>query len=267
MSSQLDLRGLEEAAKYDLQVERASDAAWWDPTGLSGGLHLLNDIRVPYFEKVLHGYSGKRILDVGCGGGIFSESAARAGAHVVALDPSERSLEVARKRARKQGLSIDYRFGYIEKFKSKELFDAVIAVDVLEHVADLDVALDVCAAILKPGGMFGFLTHNQTLEAFKFFIWEGEYQLKMIPKGNHDFHKFMTPEDLEQRLAKRGLPVAEVRGLKYLIKAQPPRAAFTSSTAVSYMGCAWKGQPSVARTAPGKPALGASPKSVRKAKR
>jgi 2-polyprenyl-6-hydroxyphenyl methylase/3-demethylubiquinone-9 3-methyltransferase len=241
MPAQIDLRSLtDEPSKYDRIVELEGESAWWDRNGAHGGLHLLNDLRIPYFEKLLKGYAGKRILDVGCGGGVFAEAAARLGANITAIDPSARSLDLAKERARKQGLSINYQFGFIESFKTSEPFDAIFAVDVLEHVVDLDASLDACMAALKPGGMFGFLTHNQTLEAFKFLIWDGEYHLRFIPKGNHDFHKFITPEDLTARLAKRGLKVEEIRGLEYLVHLNPPRADFAATPAISYIGYGWK---------------------------
>lgn len=241
ISRQIDLRGLDDPAKYDRLVELQSNAAWWDLKGPLGGLHLLNEIRVPYFERILGGYAGKSILDIGCGGGIFAEAATRKGAHVVAIDPSKRSIEAAEEHARQQGLMIDYKFAYAETFKAGERFDAVFAVDVLEHVADLDATLDTCAQVLKPGGLFGFLTHNQTLEAFTFLIWQGEYQLGFIPKGNHDFHKFIRPEDLKEQLARRGLETMEVRGLKFLLDTDPPRVDFAPTTEISYIGYALNG--------------------------
>jgi 2-polyprenyl-6-hydroxyphenyl methylase / 3-demethylubiquinone-9 3-methyltransferase len=239
MASQTDLRGLEDPAKYDRLVEM-DPKTWWDPAGPLGGLHILNQVRVPYFEGPLKGYSGKRILDIGCGGGIFAESAARAGAKVVAIDPSKRSIEAARERARQLGLSIDYQVATAESFKTDARFDAVFAVDVLEHVEDLDASLDTCARVLQPGGLFGFLTHNQTLEAFTFLIWEGEYHLGFIPKGNHDFHKFIPPDSLRERLARRGLPVVEIRGLEYQLASNPPRVVLSPSLAISYIGHARK---------------------------
>ena len=114
-SPKIDLRGLEDPAKYDRLVELQSQAAWWDLKGPLGGLHLLNQIRVPYFEQTLGGYAGKRILDIGCGGGIFAEAAARMGAEVVAIDPSKRSIEAAEEHARQQGLMIDYQFAYADR--------------------------------------------------------------------------------------------------------------------------------------------------------
>jgi 2-polyprenyl-6-hydroxyphenyl methylase / 3-demethylubiquinone-9 3-methyltransferase len=241
MRYQLDYRHLDEPAKYDQLVERFADAAWWERTGPLGGLHLLNDVRAPYFDKALiGGFAGKRILDVGCGGGIFAEYAARAGARVVAIDPSSRSIEVAQGHAQSQGLEIDYRCAYAETFTDPEPFDAVFAVDVLEHVAHLDATLDMCAQVMKPKGLFGFLTHNQTLEAFTFLIWHGEYELGFVPKGNHDFHKFIRPDELRNRLAARGLRVAEICGLDYLMDDDQSQVIFARTPAISYLGYAIK---------------------------
>ncbi|MDX6644987.1 MAG: 2-polyprenyl-6-hydroxyphenyl methylase / 3-demethylubiquinone-9 3-methyltransferase [Miltoncostaeaceae bacterium] len=228
-----DVRKLDDPDKYERLVELAP-AIWWDPAGPLGGLHLLNEVRVPYFEQVLGGFAGKRILDVGCGGGIFSEALARGGASVVAFDASPRSLEAAIAHARESGLEIDYRHALAESFEPGEQFDAVMAVDVLEHVADVDAALDTCARALRPGGVFGFLTHNQTLRAFEELVWIGEYQLGFIPKGNHDFHKFLTPEDLGTRMAERGLRPVEMRGVAFDLDV--PRAMLSESTEVSFLG-------------------------------
>lgn len=229
-----DVRKLDDPAKYERMVELATGDVWWDPAGPLGGLHLLNQVRVPYFERVLGGYAGKRILDVGCGGGVFAEAMARAGASVVAFDASPASVEAAIAHARGSGLEIDYRHGLAESFEPGERFDAVMAVDVLEHVADLDLSLDTCARALKPGGTFGFLTHNQTLEAFTELIWLGEYRVGFIPKGNHDFHKFIDPDDLTARMAARGLELGGLRGIAFDLDA--PAAMLSDSTAVSYLG-------------------------------
>ncbi len=233
-----DVRNLTDPAKYDRLVEIESPAIWWEPQGPLGGLHLLNAARVPYFERVLGGYAGKTVLDVGCGGGIFAEPLARAGARVVGVDPSPGSLEAAREHARKEGLEIDYREAYAEAFETDEAFGVVMAVDVLEHVEDVDRTLDTCARLLEPGGSFGFLTHNQTLKAFEELVWKGEYQLGMIPKGNHDFHKFLDPEDLAERLAARGLRTVEVQGVGFDF--DTPAATLVDDIDVSYLGYAVK---------------------------
>ena len=231
-----DVRGLEDPGKYDRMVDLESPSIWWKPEGPFGGLHLLNEVRVPYFERVLDGFDGKSVLDVGCGGGIFAEALARGGARVVGIDASERSLESARTHAAEQGLDIDYCYARAEEFVPDERFDAVMAVDVLEHVEDVDRTLDACARALRPGGVLGFLTHSQTPEAFTELIWKGEYEIGFIPKGNHDFHKFLTPEDLNERLAARGLRTQDIQGVAFDLDA--PRALLSASPAVSYMGYA-----------------------------
>lgn len=233
-----DLRNLEEPAKYDRLVELDSTSVWWDPQGPLGGLHILNDIRVPYFERVLGGFAGKRILDIGCGGGIFTEPLAAAGATIVGIDPSSLSIDAAREHATQHGLEIDYRVSLAETFETDERFDAVMAVDVLEHVEDLDTTLAACARVLKPGGVFGFLTHNQTLEAFELYIWKGEYEIGFIPKGNHDFHKFIRPDELSERLAALGLQTADISGFTFDL--DQLAAVATPTPQLSYLGYAVK---------------------------
>jgi 2-polyprenyl-6-hydroxyphenyl methylase/3-demethylubiquinone-9 3-methyltransferase len=240
-STTYDVRKLPDPAKYDLLVELESEAVWWEMTGPLGGLHLLNEVRVPYFEQILGGFHGKRILDIGCGGGVFTEALARGGANVVAFDASERSLNAAKDHARKAGLQIDYRLCKAEEFDpGEEPYDAVMAVDVLEHVEDVDATIALAAGALKPEGVFGFLTHNQTLAAFEELIWQGEYEVGFIPKGNHDFHKFLSPEDLGRRLAANGLRLVQTRGIAFDLEA--PRAFIVDSTEVSYLGYAIREQ-------------------------
>jgi len=230
-----DVRFMPEYAKYEKLMELHPDM--WQENALLHGLHMINACRVPYFERALAGgYAGKRVLDIGCGGGIFSESLAKKGASVVAFDPSEKSLQAARESARKQNLKIDYRVAFAEDFDAKEQFDAVFAVDVLEHVNDLDATLTMAVRHMKPGALFGYLTHNQTLEAFTFLIWEGEYHTGFIPKGNHDFHKFIRPDDLAARMRKRGLKPTGETGLHFDMTANPPKVVEMADKSISYMG-------------------------------
>jgi 2-polyprenyl-6-hydroxyphenyl methylase / 3-demethylubiquinone-9 3-methyltransferase len=231
-----DVRNLPDPAKYDRLVELESPAVWWELAGPLGGLHLLNDVRVPYFERALGGFADKRILDVGCGGGIFSEALARGGADVIGFDASRRSIQAARDHAERSALRIDYRIALAEEFDPPGVFDAVAALDVLEHVENIDRTLDMCASALAPGGTFLFLTHNQTLAAFEELIWNGEYQVGLVPKGNHDFHKFIAPDDLAGRIAARGLQVADISGLA--VDVSGPRVVIVESTEVSYLGYA-----------------------------
>jgi len=233
-----DVRRLEDPAKYDRLTELEPDM-WWNPHGPHGGLHLVNELRVAYFERALAGYAGKRILDVGCGGGIFAEALAGAGGVITGIDASRYSIEKARSHAASQGMEIDYVVAAAETFQGEEQFDAVFAVDVLEHVADIELTLDTCARLLKPGGVFGFLTHNQTREAFEALIWEGKYQRQVIPKGTHDFHKFITPADLEKWLGTRNLTTVECQGLWFDM--QSGVFEFVSDTTITYLGYAVAG--------------------------
>ncbi len=162
------------------------------------------------------------------------------GASVVGVDPSAASIEVARGHARRAGFSIDFRVGFAEKIGFREEFDIVFAVDVLEHVEDLAASIDACARALKPGGFFGFLTHNQTLEAFTFMIWEQEYQRRVMPKGAHDFHKFITPQSLRGLLEQAGMEDFEVRGLTRSGSGESYSIQVSDDISISYLGCARK---------------------------
>lgn len=232
-----DWRGLQEHQKYD-RFSRETPGGWWDLGGVVGGLHVLNRARVAYFREKLGTFRHKRMLDVGCGGGILSESLAREGASVVAVDPSEASLAQAKEHARTENLAIEYRAGFAEEMGFHEEFDAVFAVDVLEHVQDLDTTLRACAWALKPGGFFGFLTHNQTLEAFTFLIWEQEYRQRVMPKGAHDFHKFITPEALRSALQRAELEPGEIRGLSRQGSGATYTIEVSDDVSISYLGCA-----------------------------
>jgi 2-polyprenyl-6-hydroxyphenyl methylase/3-demethylubiquinone-9 3-methyltransferase len=234
-----DWRGLADHEKYERFASETPEG-WWDLHGTVGGLHVLNRARVTYFEDKMGGFAGKRILDVGCGGGILSESLAGEGALVVAVDPSPASIKVAREHSVSKGLRIDYRVGFAEAMDFREEFDAVFAVDVLEHVEDLAASIFACARALKPGGFFGFLTHNQTLEAFTFMIWEQEYRRRVMPKGAHDFHKFITPEAMRAVLERAGLSGVEVRGLSRSGSGESYSIQVSDDVTISYLGCAVK---------------------------
>src|SRR5437762_8489103 len=216
MSDQLRrVGGLPEPEKYERLVERVP-GVWWSDAGPFAGLHELNALRVEYFRGVFGGFKGKRVLDVGCGGGILAESLAREGAIVTGVDPSEQSLVVARRHAAESGLSIEYRLGAAESLatgKEPRPFDLVFAVDVLEHVDDLDRTLEGIARVLEVGGGMGFLTHNRTPAAFLQLIWREEYVDHTMPEGFHEFRRFLAPADLRAALADQGLAVQEMKGV------------------------------------------------------
>ena len=231
------LGGLSEAAKYERLVERAP-GVWWSDEGPFAGLHQLNAIRVEYFRHAFGRFGGKRVLDVGCGGGILSESLAREGALVIGIDPSEKSLAVAREHAAQSGLTIDYRLASAEGLASSGFaqgFDLVFAVDVLEHVDDLERTMTTIATVLAPGGGFGFLTHNRTVAAFLRVIWEEEYVDHTMPEGFHDFARFITPAELTEQLTRHGMVVQELKGLG---RAADGSRSLIDDTTVTYIGWA-----------------------------
>ena len=222
-----DLRFLPEYQKYDLRSRR--DPGYWYRPDM--GLQQLERVRFPWFRKRLPELGGLRVLDIGCGGGILSEDLARAGAEVSALDPSRETLKLAKAHARKLGLRIDYRHGFAEDLDARAAYDIVFAVDVLEHVEDLPRTLDRAVRALRPGGWFGFLTHNATLEAFREIIWKWEYQTPSRSRGHHDFHRFIRPDDLARMLRTRGVRVVAQTGIRW-----SPTLALSRSLAVTYMG-------------------------------
>ena len=230
------LSGASEREKYDALVERVPDL-WWGDAGPFVGLHELNAVRVEYFRDALGGFGGKRVLDVGCGGGILAESLAREGALVTGIDPSERTVAVAREHATRSKLAIDYRVAAAETLDQTAFpapFDLVFAVDVLEHVDDLDRSLDGVARLLGPGGALGFLTHNRTLAAFLQLIWDEEYVRHSMPEGFHDFRRFITPGELTEKLESRGMVVQDVKG----IAREGERRVIVEDPTITYVGWA-----------------------------
>ena len=240
MSDQLPrLGGLAESEKYERLVERVP-GVWWSDTGPFAGLHELNAARVEYFREVFGGFGGKRALDVGCGGGILAEALAAGGAVVTGIDPSAKSLAAAREHAKRAGLTIDYRRGAAEDLSGAGLegtFDLVFAVDVLEHVDDLDRTVSGIARVLAPGGGLGFLTHNRTIAGFLQLVWEEEYVQHTMPEGFHDFRRFITPEELTERLARNGMVVQEMKGVARAGDGSG-RRVLTDDLSVTYLGWA-----------------------------
>ena len=229
--AQDDLRFLTETQKYDL-MSRRDPRSWYRK---DYGLQKLERIRYPWYKKRLPSLEGLRVLDIGCGGGILAEDLARDGAHVVGIDPSRETIRAARAHAKELGLDIDYRVAYAEKLRERRAFDVVFAVDVLEHVEDLEATLDAAMRALKPGGWFGFLTHNATLESFTEVIWRWEYVARTTPRGRHDFHRFITPEDLAKRLRERGARVTALGGIAW-----QPQPRLVRSTRITDLGLARK---------------------------
>ena len=210
-----------EIAKFS----RLSDE-WWDPKGKMAPLHKINPLRLGYirdaacrkFErnvKSLNSLAGLRMLDIGCGAGLLCEPFSRLGAEVVGVDPSATNIAVAKLHAERAQLSIDYRCTVVEELDPLERFDIVLAMEVVEHVVDVGAFLDRCALLLKPGGMMVVSTLNRNWKSFALGIVAAEYVLRWLPRGTHQWDKFVTPEELTQYLARNRLAITEQSGVTY----------------------------------------------------
>jgi 2-polyprenyl-6-hydroxyphenyl methylase/3-demethylubiquinone-9 3-methyltransferase len=221
---------------------------WWDPKGKLGALHRINPLRFSYFTERIDGLEGKRVLDIGCGGGVLAEEFAKAGATVTGIDLSPLSIDVAKGHASESALSIDYRVLPVEKLLAEaggDIYDVVICAEVLEHVDDIETFLGDAAALLKVGGHLLFGTINKTLRARFFAIFVAENLLGMVPPDTHHYEKFIRPSTLVRILQRNGITVEEIRGMTYDLL----RMEFTLSddTTINYMGYGIKGnrKPSV----------------------
>ena len=211
-----------EIAKFE-----AMAAEWWNPHGKFKPLHMLNPCRLDYitaqiaaeFERDLSAprpFEGLRILDIGCGGGLLSEPMARLGADVVGADAAERNIPVARVHAEAQGLEIDYRHTTAESLVAEgEKFDAVLNMEVVEHVADPQAFLTACHDLLKPGGLMTCSTINRNPKSFAMAIVGAEYIMRWLPKGTHEWSKFITPDELYDLLRNAGLDPVDRKGFVF----------------------------------------------------
>jgi 2-polyprenyl-6-hydroxyphenyl methylase/3-demethylubiquinone-9 3-methyltransferase len=206
---------------------RALAAKWWDPEGEFAPLHAIGPERLRFLREQLVRHFARdgnaarpleelRIADIGCGGGLVSEPLARLGASVTGIDPAEENVAAARAHAADSGLEIDYRAARVEDLAAEGAqFDAVIALEVVEHVPDVPAFIGVCAQVLRPGGMMLLSTINRTARAFALAIVGAEYVLRWLPRGTHQWDRFVTPEELGDALRGSGLRVVETRGLTF----------------------------------------------------
>jgi 2-polyprenyl-6-hydroxyphenyl methylase/3-demethylubiquinone-9 3-methyltransferase len=207
----------------------AMAAEWWDPRGRMGMLHKLNPTRLTYVRdttcrrfdrdpKKRRCLDGLRVLDIGCGAGILCEPLWRMGASVIGADPAEANIAAARLHADAGGLAIDYRATTAEALaEAGETFNLVLALEVVEHVADLAAFVRCCAGMVAPGGLMITATLNRTLKSFALAIVGAEYVLRWLPRGTHQWDKFVTPNELEAVLERNGLRVIDERGVVYNI--------------------------------------------------
>jgi 2-polyprenyl-6-hydroxyphenyl methylase/3-demethylubiquinone-9 3-methyltransferase len=194
-----------------------SSARWWDTSGEFKLLHQLNPIRVEYIESQTGSVKGKRILDIGCGGGILSELLAQKGATVTGIDASEAGIETAKLHLYESKLTIDYEACTVESYleKNPAPFDIIVCMEMLEHVPDPASILKAAARLLKPSGILVTSTLNRTPTAFLKAIVGAEYLLNLLPKGTHHYHKFIRPAELTQSARMNGLSPLDCKGLTY----------------------------------------------------
>jgi len=211
------------------EVDRFARLAseWWDPRGKFRALHRIGPARLAFLrdEMVRHfaltgtglrSLEGLRVLDVGCGGGLICEPLARLGARVTGLDPAPETIEAARRHAAGQGLDIDYRAGRVEELEAEAAaFDAVVCLEVIEHVPDVAAFLKTCSMLVRPGGLMLLSTLNRTLKAYLLAIVGGEYILRWLPVGTHQWDRFVTPAELARHLQAAAFGVPLVKGLVY----------------------------------------------------
>jgi 2-polyprenyl-6-hydroxyphenyl methylase/3-demethylubiquinone-9 3-methyltransferase len=211
------------------EVEKFSRMAaeWWNPKGKFGVLHVFNPVRLQFIKEQVtarlgrdplerHPFEGLRFLDIGCGGGLLTEPMARLGAAITGVDPSEKNIKTASVHADEMGLAIDYRVGTAEDLAAAgETFDVILNMEVIEHVADPRAFVATCAAMLKPGGLMFVATLNRTLKSFGLAIIGAEYVLGWLPKGTHQWEKFITPEELRGWLGENGLSPRQELGVTY----------------------------------------------------
>lgn len=184
---------------------------WWDANGPMKPLHQMNPVRLSFIKDHTGGLSGKSVLDVGCGAGLLSEPMARMGGKVTAIDAAAKSIEIAKAHAKNEGLSIDYRCTAVEDMT--EQFDVVTALEIIEHVADVPAFLDALSARVKPGGTLFISTLNRTAKSYLMAIVGAEYVLQILPKGTHDWKKFLTPSEVVIPTEKRGFKLKELKGM------------------------------------------------------
>ena len=202
------------------ELAKFSDLAhrWWDPDSEFAPLHHINPLRLQWIDSLAGGLAGKRVVDIGCGGGILADSMARKGANVLGVDLASKALRVAKLHALEAGTAnVEYREVSAEALADElpEQFDVVTCMEMLEHVPDAASVVRACAALAKPGGHVFFSTIHRNAKAFVYAIVGAEHVLKLLPKGTHEYAKFIRPSELAHWCRSGGLDVLELKGMQY----------------------------------------------------
>lgn len=201
-----------------LELQKFSELAhrWWDPNSEFRPLHEINPLRLEWINA-LAPVAGKRVVDIGCGGGILAEAIAKKGATVTGIDLSEKALKVADLHSLESGVSVRYELTSAEDLAAREAgqYDVVTCMEMLEHVPDPSAIVKACATLVKPGGQVFFSTLNRNPKSYLLAIIGAEYVLRLLPRGTHDYAKFITPAELSQYSRNAGLQVEAVKGMTY----------------------------------------------------
>jgi 2-polyprenyl-6-hydroxyphenyl methylase/3-demethylubiquinone-9 3-methyltransferase len=201
-----------------LELEKFSQLAhrWWDPTSEFKPLHEINPLRLDYIDRIAH-LKGKSVLDVGCGGGILAESMADRGARVTGIDLAEKPLKVAELHLRESGRQVEYRMISAEDLarEAPRSFDVVTCMEMLEHVPDPAATVRACSELLKPEGLAFFATINRNPKSYLFAVIGAEYLLRLLPRGTHEYEKFIKPSELASMCRVSGMEVAGLTGMTY----------------------------------------------------
>lgn len=220
----------------DAEIAKFSrfSAHWWDPDGELQTLHVINPVRLGFIQQKSP-LKDKAVIDIGCGGGLLSEAMAKIGANVTGIDLSEEALNVAKLHAKKSGLEIEYLLTPAEKIAKERPaeFDVVTCLEMLEHVPDPAAIIQAAAALLKPGGQLFVSTLNRTMKSYLFAIIGAEYVAKILPKGTHDYAKFIRPSEIDEWARKAGLRVTDIIGLKYHVLTK--QATLDQDISVNYI--------------------------------
>lgn len=227
------------------EIERFNrlSTTWWNSAGPMRPLHVVNALRLGYVRHSIENHfglasgaplTGLRMLDLGCGGGLLSEPLARAGASVLGIDASQGNIAAARLHAAAEGVAVEYRLGEPDAaLRDEERFDVVLALEVVEHVSDVDSFVATAARCVAPGGMLFASTIDRTLKSFLLAIVGAEYLLRVLPRGTHQWRRFVRPAELAAAAGRAGLRQTDLRGMRYLPVLH--RASWTRDTQVNYI--------------------------------
>lgn len=205
------------ADQAEIDKFSALASRWWDPESEFKPLHAINPLRLEWIQECAGSLAGRKVLDVGCGGGILSEAMARSGAEVTGIDLADKSLKVARLHGLESGVKVEYRKVPVEELAAEQpgQYDVVTCMEMLEHVPDPASIVRACSALVKPGGWVFFSTLNRNAKSFLFAIIGAEYVLRLLPRGTHTYDQFIKPSELSAAARGASLEPISMRGMEY----------------------------------------------------